>query len=822
VVLDTELRYRRINQRLATSNGHPVAAHIGRTVREMVPHLAASLEPKLQQVITTGTPLLDQEIQSTPQDRAGQTAFYLEHFYPLRNDRGAVYGINVVVEDITERRAMEQAIRELNTSLERKVETRTAELYAANTALRESEARYRTLFDNAADAIVILAANGDFLDVNATACRLYGYDREAFLQLNITATDLPEDIPQIPERLYRTLEQGAAAFEARHRTADGGRLTIEAKAVTISIDDRPCMLAIWRDITERKRAEVALREAHQRLTRVLDAMDAAVYITDIDTYELLLLNEAAKAVWGDSVGGRCYQVLHGLAHPCSSCTNDKLVDASGEPSGVYQWEFYNQRNQRWYAARDCAMRWSDGRLVRVEIATDVTAYKEAQAHIEHLAYFDSLTGLPNRVHLIEQLGQLIPASEQAQRMLAVCYLNLDEFKLLNEHNGRAFGDRILVALALRLRGSIGQDDCVARIGSDEFALLLTGLSSSFEAVEAARELLRQVNQALEIEGRRLHLSASLGLTLFPIDRAGPDALLQHAHEALFRAKGRSKGSYHLYDPIQDHQTRQRRHLYQEFGRALTNGELVLHYQPKIQLTDGQLIGFEALLRWRHPQKGLLGPDQFLRRIEDSPLELALGEWVIETALTQQRRWRQQGRHLPVSVNISPRQLQEPGFSAFLTGKLETLGPGRPTCLEIEVLEIAQLDDPLAAAKVMRACKELGVAFSLDDFGTGYASLTYFQQLPIDIVKIDRRFVLNMLDNREDRAIVEGAVRMAQTLPRPVLAEGVESLEIGQMLRQIGCQYAQGYGIAQPLPADQVLAWVSSWAKDRRWRPPPEA
>lgn len=866
-VLDTELRYRRINERLARSNGHPVAAHLGRSLREMVPELAATLEPRLKQVIATGEPLRDQEIHFRSSDPAGRTGVYLEHYHPLLGSDAEVVGINVVVEDISERRAMEQQIRAFNADLELQVAARTAELQATHDALLESEHKYRKLFDHAGDAIAIIDLEGNFLDINATACLKYGYDRETFLTLNVADLDVPEEADEIRQRLTRTYELGEYAFEARHRTADGRILAVEVKGVALSIGGHACLFGIWRDITERKRAERALRDVHQRVSELLDAMAAAVYVTDMETYELVFMNETARMVWGDGAGQLCYQVLQGLKSPCTFCTNDKLLDASGEPSGFYEWEHFNTQSQRWFALRDRALRWSDGRLVRVEIATDITGYKEAQARIEHLAYHDSLTGLPNRLQFIERLGELTNADGQASSLVAICYLNVDDFKAINERDGRAFGDAVLVELAGRLRRALHKAEFVARAGSDEFALLLTELANTAEAIDRARAIQRRIAQVLWVKGQSLHLSISLGLTLFPIDQAGPDALLQHAHEALFQAKRRAPGSYHLYDPIHDHQARQQRQLYQEFAQALTQDQLVLHYQPKIRLADGQVHGLEALIRWQHPHKGLLRPDQFLPIIEDSPLEFALGEWVIKTALMQQAFWREQGQQLLISVNISPRQLQEQNFSAFLahalgldaeqtgapTGQLggeqggeqareqaggldgeqagEQVGPldgeqagelgSEPVAagsarLEIELLEIARLDNAVAAAVVMRDCKRLGVRFSLDDFGTGYASLTYFHQLPIDVVKIDRRFVLNMLDNAEDRAIVEGVLLMSRTLPRPVLAEGVESFEIGQLLQQMGCEYAQGFGIARPMPAEQVLPWLSAWAKERRW------
>lgn len=436
---------------------------------------------------------------------------------------------------------------------------------------------------------------------------------------------------------------------------------------------------------------------------------------------------------------------------------------------------------------------------------------------EYLTCHDPLTGLPNRALLTEGLQRAIDQAIHANQWVAVCYLNLDNFEPINDSYGWTLGDALLLALAQRLRGSLLKRDWVARVAGDEFGILFTALDSPFDALRSAQRLLRLVNLPLEVAGHRLHLSASLGLTIYPTDHAGPDALLQHAHEALFKAKARNRGGYHLYDPIQDYEERQRRQRRQEFAQALEAGQLLLHYQPKVNLADGQVIGLEALVRWQHPREGLLGPDLFLPQIEDSPLDTALGEWVIATVLDQQQAWREQGVDLSVSVNISPRQIQEGSFHEFIARTLfHHRRQGEVVCLEIEILEVAALDDAIAAAGIMRACRDFGVRFSLDDFGTGYSSLAYFHQLPVDIVKIDRYFIRNLLDNPEDLAIVEGVLRMAKALPRPVLAEGVESLEIGLMLHRLGCQYAQGFGISRPLPADQVLPWLRDWPQQRAW------
>ncbi|NCC41061.1 MAG: PAS domain S-box protein, partial [Gammaproteobacteria bacterium] len=304
------------------------------------------------------------------------------HLMPLpETDAGAVQILVMLIDRRQEQalRASEAHSRTLAAELEMRVEQRTAELAQVNEALRNSEALYRTIYNSVGDAMVILDANGNFLSVNDTACALYGYDRETFLGLNITDIDTLDDVVYAPERLAMILERGQVMFEAHHRDVQGHELIVEIQAVRVNLDGRTCLLGIWRDITERKRAEEALQRSNQRLMTVLDAMDALVYIADTQTHELLFLNQAARQAFGEGMGQPCYRVLQDRESACPFCTDDKLLDADGNPIGVYRWEFQNLVTKRWYDLRDCAIRWTDGRLVRMEIATDVTRYKETEA-----------------------------------------------------------------------------------------------------------------------------------------------------------------------------------------------------------------------------------------------------------------------------------------------------------------------------------------------------------------------------------------------------------------------------------------------------------
>ncbi len=435
---------------------------------------------------------------------------------------------------------------------------------------------------------------------------------------------------------------------------------------------------------------------------------------------------------------------------------------------------------------------------------------------EYLASYDRLTGLPNRFLLTERLNQAMAKGSHTNQLIALCYLNLDDFKVVNETYGQPIGDALLVSLARRLETGLPPGASLARPGGDEFALILTGLSSSYEGEEAVQRLLKQITQPIDVQGHRIFVSASLGVTLFPLDPDGPDALLQHAQKAMYQAKARNRSSYRFYDPIQDQQLHQLRRMREEFSQALRDNQLMLYYQPKIALQDASLIGLEALTRWRHPREGLLEAHQFLPQIKNSPLEIALGEWVVTRALAQWQGWRQSGLELAVSINISPRQIQMPGFVDFLSRTLSAYPPGTGKQLEIEIPEIAEISDTQEASRVMNACKALGIRFALDDFGTGYSSLTYFQHLPIDSVKIDQHFVREILDKNEALGIVEAAMGMANALQKPVVAEGIESAEIGFLLVQLGCRFGQGNGIARPMPAERVPPWLAKWQDEKLW------
>ncbi len=459
----------------------------------------------------------------------------------------------------------------------------------------------------------------------------------------------------------------------------------------------------------------------------------------------------------------------------------------------------------------------DGALrYHVLVVSDITEQRLQRERIERQANFDELTRLPNRAHLSSLLDEAMRAADLDGHLLVVCYLDLDHFKPVNERLGHAAGDRLLAELAIRLRGALrargsARLDTAARLGGDEFALLMH-TNSVEEARGAVERVLRVVAQPFVVGAgaEPLTVTASIGATLYPLDGSDADALLRHADHAMYGAKQAGRNGYLFFDSEHRRQTEQRVVAIGRVQEALDERELILYYQPKVDLRRGVVLGFEALLRWNHPEQGVLAPAKFLPLIEHTGLSARIGDHVLAQALDQLDAWQSQGLELSVSVNISARHLQEPDFvqrlAELLARHARKLGPR----LELEVLETAALTDIGFTSSLLERCARLGVRWALDDFGTGYSTLTYLKRLPVQVLKIDRSFVQNMLTDAQDRAIVEGVISLARTFDCIAVAEGVETPAQARMLLDLGCDVGQGEGIAAPMPAGQVVSWVANW------------
>jgi len=449
----------------------------------------------------------------------------------------------------------------------------------------------------------------------------------------------------------------------------------------------------------------------------------------------------------------------------------------------------------------------------VALCTDITPMKEHQEQLEHIAHYDVLTSLPNRSLLADRLTQTMLQCQRRHQSLAVVFLDLDGFKAVNDKQGHDAGDELLIIISQRMKEALREGDTLARFGGDEFVAVLADLVKVEDCEPVLERLLLAASEPVLVGESVLQVSASVGVTIYPQDGAEADQLMRHADQAMYVAKQAGKNQYHLFDTAQDDVVKIQRENIGDIRSALDRREFELYYQPKVNMHTGEVVGVEALIRWQHPVRGLRSPLEFLPVIEDHDISLEVGEWVIDTALTQIGYWRTEGLHFSISVNISAYQLQQTDFSHRLAALLAAHPETPPECLELEVLETSGLSDIGHVSSIMHACRDLGVHFALDDFGTGYSSLTYLRHLPVSLIKIDQSFVRDMLVDPEDLAIVKGVVGLAKSFNREVIAEGVETIEHGTALLQLGCELAQGFGIARPMPANEIPAWVASWKAD---------
>jgi diguanylate cyclase (GGDEF)-like protein/PAS domain S-box-containing protein len=571
------------------------------------------------------------------------------------------------------------------------------------------------------------------------------------------------------------------------------------------------------EIAERKQAQ----EASALAASVFLHAREGITITSADG-AIIDVNEAFTRITGysrDEVLGKNPRILKSNHHDADFYA---AMWKDVREKGYWHGEIWNRRkNGELYPEilTISAVRDEDGNNHHyVALFSDITPMKEHEQQLEHMAHFDMLTTLPNRVLLADRLHQAMAQAQRRGRRLAVAYLDLDGFKSINDIHGHATGDKLLIALASYMKAVLREGDTLARLGGDEFVAVLLDIEDTASFLPLLNRLLLAASQPVTVGDLSLRVSASLGVTFYPqADEVDADQLLRQADQAMYQAKIAGKGRYHIFDADHDRNVRGNHESREHVRRALTESEFVLHYQPKVNMRSGKVIGAEALIRWQHPERGLLYPAVFLPVIENHPLAIQIGEWVIDSALAQVELWRRQGLHLPVSVNVGARQLQHGDFAQRLREIIARHPAIEPGDLEIEVLETSALEDVAQVSELIEACRELGVAFSLDDFGTGYSSLTYLKRLAVNTIKIDQSFVRDMLDDPDDLAILEGIVSLASAFRRQVIAEGVETVEHGTMLLSLGCELAQGYGIARPMRAEAIPAWVGAWQPDPAWR-----
>lgn len=573
--------------------------------------------------------------------------------------------------------------------------------------------------------------------------------------------------------------------------------------------------------TEIQRRIEQLAESESRFRTIFDAAGDAFFIHDAQTGHLLDVNLRMCEMFGCTREQALNLPFERFCSTEAPYTIEHAIEkmklTHTVPSQTFEWKARNVEGTEFWVEVNLRLACIGNEERVLALVRDISDRKRYQQKLEFLAHHDPLTQLPNRLLFADRLQQTIARTIRSNRLLAVILLDLDGFKPVNDRLGHEVGDRLLILVAQRLRECMRAGDTVSRIGGDEFALLIGDLTSMDEGTLAFNRLLDFLSQPFQVNSHTLNISASIGITIFPFDEADADTLLRHADQAMYVAKQGGRNRYHLFDPKQDRQSQAEHDSRARIVQALEEGQFVMHYQPQVDMQAGRVIGVEALIRWQHPDKRLLAPAHFLPLVENSELAGAFGEWVITTVLAQMQEWQRAGLKLKVGINISAHHLQTPDFVSRLAALLTRFpGVARGT-VELEVVESVALDDMSRVSDVIDACHDLGVTFALDDFGTGYSSLSYFKQLRIDTLKIDQSFIRDMLLDEEDHAIVEGVIGLTHSFKRDVIAEGVESAEIGVALLSLGCHFAQGYGIAKPMPPEEVPGWIAAWQPDPSWR-----
>ena len=610
------------------------------------------------------------------------------------------------------------------------------------------------------------------------------------------------------------------AYEVKIITRSGEERTALQSMRATEFDGEPCWLFAVHDITDRKRSEEQVREREALLSLTISA--AALGLWDWDLQTGMVHGDAR---WGELRGAATSDATTSAAHWTTGVAADALAGISAEvarhmehPATPFDatWKVVlPQGGARWIRNVGKIIGPDDaGQPARMlGVAIDVTPQHEQQELLQKLAHYDALTGLPNRVLLAHRLQAGMAQARAHGTQLGVAYLDLDGFKPINDRLGHGAGDRLLVVVAGRLSRALRPQDCVGRLGGDEFVILMPGLNSQTDGERLLGRVMESISSPYTLDTERVAVTASIGYTVFPCDDADADTLLRHADQAMYAAKQAGRNRFHQFDAAQERAQREHHEQGLLLSEALTQAQFVLFLQPKVVMQTGQVVGAEALARWQHPERGLLPPGAFLPLLDGTALEIVFGQWVVEAALAQLERLQEAGLHMPVSINISARHLQHPGFGAWIVQCLARYPRVASSRVELEITESAALYDLAAVADTLAGLRALGLSVALDDFGTGYSSLTYLRRLPMDTLKIDQSFVQGMLDDTGDRAIVQGVIGLARSFGYQVIAEGVETIEQGQMLQQLGCAHGQGYCIARPMPIDTFIDWA------RRWQPP---
>ena len=660
-----------------------------------------------------------------------------------------------------------------------------------------------------ADPVIVCDRDGRIQFANEAASAVFGYNRGELAGAPIEL--LSERFASTAQLLNAPSGVVVRDEEMVFRTRAGAAVDVGVSLSPLFDERRMPVGAVLiaRDIRARKCAQAALRESEERYRTLFERNQAGVFRTSIAGL-ILDCNDAFARILG--FGGRAECLGRSMLHHYQDLwQRTALLQKMRATGGLADEEVALKRIDgapAWVLANAMLLSPKAGENEVLEgTVIDITQRKNAERQIVHQAYHDALTGLPNRMLLYDRLTQALSLARRDRNGLAVLFLDLDQFKLVNDTLGHAAGDRLLVEIARRLQHTLRESDTVARVGGDEFTLLLRHVDEGADAARAAQKVLEAIARPVEIDGQRLYLTTSVGISLFPADGEDAESLLTNADIAMYRAKELGRNRFQLCTPAMNAKSVARLTLERDLRLAVERGELTLLYQPQVRIATGRTVGVEALLRWNHPQRGLIRPADFIGLAEETRLILPIGEWVLRSACEQARLWHQDGSpELQVAVNLSALQFQQRSLVAVVQEILDDTGVD-PDWLVLEITESAAMHDAELTVEVLAMLRAMGLRIAIDDFGTGHASLSYLRQFPIDTLKIDRGFVSDLETSREGSAIVNAIIGLAHGLDLEVVAEGVETEGQLRFLAERGCEEYQGFLISQALSAVEVPEFV---------------
>ena len=700
-------------------------------------------------------------------------------------------------------------------------------------SLRQSEERFSRIFQLLPYPMGLAhVGDGRYLDVNTAWEQATGFSRAE--ALGQSAIGFGIYTPEARAAVIAAAQPNGYldSYETVLTVRSGEQRTVLQSMRLTNFGGEDYWLFAMHDITDRKRIEERVREREELLSLTISAAALGLWDWNLRTgmvtgdhrwHEMRgsNTNNTANNATNNAEPLPALPWMAAMGSSDVADINIEVMRHSAHPETPFDatWRItHTEGGSRWIRNLGKIVSFdTDGQPLRmVGACIDVSAQQAQEERLQKMAHYDALTGLPNRVLLAQKLEEAMADVQHNQKLLGVAYLDLDGFKPVNDRLGHEAGDRLLVMVADRLIRALRTSDCVARLGGDEFVILLPGLNDVSGSEKALRTVMQSIAAPYTLDSERVTVTASIGYTLYPQDAADADTLLRHADQAMYAAKQAGRNRFHQFDAAHERATQQTREQLAYLRAALADGQFVLFLQPKVDMRLGTVVGAEALARWQHPEKGILSPAAFLPLLENTDLEFSFGSWAVNTALDLLKVLMDNGLHLPVSVNIAAPHLQQPHFADWMAQQLAR-HPGIPAALlEIEITETAALYniDPVAAT--LRELGDLGIKTSLDDFGTGYSSLTYLRRLPLSTLKIDQSFVKGMMNDAGDRAIVQGVVGLAASFGYDVIAEGVETVEQGEMLLHIGCPLAQGYCIARPMPLAAFIEWARLWQAPATW------